>query len=232
MPVLHRRAARFARHCIRAYALALLSCALPIALPANAQSERLLATGGVIELEGSGGGGLTPWALITGLGTDAEIGASADCTYIEPQHFSLTSCGAAVGIRDRVELSYARQKFNLDDVAPGRSVHQNIFGAKLKVWGDAVFDQDRWWPQVAVGLQYKKNEDFDFIPALIGARHDDGIDFYASEPRCISAVRSDVPGSSAPPCERPAQTSSAFWASAVTAPIPTPMSAREVSLFS
>ena len=83
----------------------------------HAQSDRLLATGGVTELEGSGGGGLVPWALITGLGTNDEVGASADCTYVKPQHFALTSCGAALGIRNRVELSYAHQTFNLDDVA-------------------------------------------------------------------------------------------------------------------
>ena len=30
---------------------------------------KLTATGGVSQLEGAGGGGLTPWALITGYGT-------------------------------------------------------------------------------------------------------------------------------------------------------------------
>lgn len=39
--------------------------------------ERLLATGGVMQIEGSAGGGLTPWALIAGYGTREEIGASA-----------------------------------------------------------------------------------------------------------------------------------------------------------
>jgi len=39
--------------------------------------DRLLATGGVAQIEGAAGGGLTPWALITGYGTDAQIGGSA-----------------------------------------------------------------------------------------------------------------------------------------------------------
>jgi len=39
--------------------------------------DRLLATGGVSQIEGAGGGGLTPWALITGYGTDAQIGGTA-----------------------------------------------------------------------------------------------------------------------------------------------------------
>jgi hypothetical protein len=71
------------------------------------------ASGGVVDFEGSGGGGLTPWALITGIGTNTQIGASADCTYICPQHFFLTSCGAGLGIDNRLELPYAHQTFDL-----------------------------------------------------------------------------------------------------------------------
>jgi hypothetical protein len=154
--------------------------ALATVSAAHAESDRLLATGGVTELEGSGGGGLVPWALITGLGTNDQVGASAACTYVKPQHFALTSCGAAVGIRNRVELSYAHQTFNLDDVARYQTIEQHVFGAKVRLWGDAVIDQDRWWPQVAAGLQYKKNEDFNSIPSLIGARGSAGTDFYLS----------------------------------------------------
>jgi hypothetical protein len=148
------------------------------AAESHATSERLLATGGVTQIEGSGGGGLNPWALITGLETNSGVGGSADCTYVRPQHFSLTSCGAAVGIRDRIELSYARQTFDLDDVAPGQAIRQDTAGVKLRLYGDAVYDQDRWWPQIAVGVQYKHNRDYGFIPKLIGARHGDGVDFY------------------------------------------------------
>ena len=79
---------------------------------------------------------------------------------------------------ERLELSFARQKFDLDDVAAGHSINQNVFGAKLRVWGDDVDDQGRWWPQVAIGVQYKINRDFDFIPKLIGARHAAGSDIY------------------------------------------------------
>jgi hypothetical protein len=146
----------------------------------HADSERLLATGGIEEIEGAGGGGLTPWALISGLETDHGLGGSADCTYVKPEHFALTVCGAALGIEDRLELSFAQQRFTLDDVAPGHEIRQDIFGAKLRILGDAVYDQDRWWPQLAVGAQYKRNLDFDFIPALIGARHQADTDFYLS----------------------------------------------------
>jgi hypothetical protein len=160
---------------------------LSASMGAYAAGERLLGTGGVMEIEGSGGGGLTPWALISGLGTDREWGASAYCTYLKPHYFSLTSCGLAAGAYDRIELSYARQRFGLDDVAPGRSINQNVLGAKVRLLGDAVFDQDRWWPQIAAGLQYKQNEDFDFIPRLLGARHDEGTDFYLAATKVFLA---------------------------------------------
>jgi hypothetical protein len=142
--------------------------------------DRLLATGGVTQIEGSAGGGLTPWAVIAGLGTRDQIGASAFCTSIEPQDFELTSCGVNVGIRDRVELSYAQQRFGLGTTVPGETIRQDIFGVKVKVFGDAIFAQDSLWPQLAVGAQYKVNKDFDFVPALLGARDDADIDYYVA----------------------------------------------------
>jgi hypothetical protein len=145
---------------------------------ALAGGNRLLATGGVMPVEGAAGGGLTPWALIAGLGTDEQIGGSAFCTRVQPQKFSLRSCGLAVGIRDRIEISFARQRFDLDEIIPGESISQDVFGVKVRLFGDAVFDQDRWYPQLALGAQYKKNDDFAFVPALLGARDDADLDFY------------------------------------------------------
>jgi len=145
---------------------------------ASHAGNRLLATGGVAQVEGSAGGGLTPWALIAGLGTDRQTGASAFCTTVSPQAFELRSCGAAVGLRDRVELSFARQRFDLDQVIPDTAIYQTVVGGKVKLLGDAVFDQDRWYPQMAAGFQYKKNSSFDFVPALLGARDDSDVDYY------------------------------------------------------
>jgi Protein of unknown function (DUF3034) len=169
--------------------LAGLLIALAGATPqrARADGERPLGTGGVTQLEGSGGGGLVPWALITGLETNTRIGFSADCTYVRPQHFSLTSCGAALGIRNRVEISYARQTFDLDDVAPGRSIRQDTVGFKIRLRGDAVFDQDSPWPQLAAGVQFKKNEDFAFMPQRLGARSDHGADVYLAATKAFLA---------------------------------------------
>jgi hypothetical protein len=151
---------------------------LALAGHAAAGSNRLLATGGVSQLEGSAGGGLTPWALIAGLGTDEQVGGNAFCTEVRPQAFALRACGLAIGVRDRVEFSFASQRFDLDEIIPGESISQRVFGAKLRLFGDAVYDQDRWYPQLALGLQYKKNDDFDVVPALLGARDDADVDVY------------------------------------------------------
>ena len=140
--------------------------------------ERLDWTGGVNEIEGAGGGGLVPWALITGLGTADEIGGSAFVSGAETAQFTLKVAGLAVGIHDRVELSYARQWFDIGTVVPGVTLGQDVFGLKLKLLGDAVFDQDRWWPQLAAGVVQKATKDFAGVPAALGAARGSGAEFY------------------------------------------------------
>ena len=141
--------------------------------------DRLLATSGVSQIEGAAGGGLVPWAVITGDGTRDQIGVTAFYTVIEITDFRLKSSGVAVGVYDRLEISLARQLFTLEKTAPGQSIRQDIYGAKLKLAGDAVVDQDSWMPQISIGLQHKKNRDMR-IPADLGARHDTGTDYYVS----------------------------------------------------
>ncbi|MBC8027395.1 MAG: DUF3034 family protein, partial [Steroidobacteraceae bacterium] len=165
------------RMSIRVCVLLALIGAAPLAVGG---SNRLLATGGVMQIEGSAGGGAVPWALIAGLGTDAQIGGSAFCTKVHVQKFELASCGLAIGFHDRVEISYARQRFDLDEIIPGESIGVDVAGIKIRAFGDAVYDQDRWYPQLSVGAQYKRNKDFDFVPALLGARDDADIDLYVA----------------------------------------------------
>ena len=143
---------------------------------AQDHSGKLRATGGVSTIEGSGGGGLATWALITGYGTEKQIGANVHYTGAKTRDYSLQTGGVAIGLYDRVELSYANQQFDTKDVlvaiSPalrGYKLKQDVFGVKVKVLGDAIYDQDSWIPQVAVGLQYKDNKDDTVIPFLNGA---------------------------------------------------------------
>jgi len=156
-------------------------------------SGKLLATSGVTQIEGAGGGGLAAWALIAGYGTRDSIGLAAHASYVHLSDYDLWSPGLAIGLFDRVELSYARHIFDTRVVGKrlrlgeGFKVDQDIFGAKIKLIGDVVYDQDRWWlPQIAIGMQYKRNDESTRVK-LIGARSGDGIDYYISATKLFLA---------------------------------------------
>ncbi len=151
----------------------------------RAGSDKLLLTGGVSQLEGAAGGGLTPWAVIGGYGTRDQIGANAFITHLGLPDYTFNAAGALVSVFDRFELEAAEERFDTQNVGAALGIgrgfvfRQDIFGLKLKVLGDAVLEQDSWLPQVSAGLQYKKNDQGDVL-AAIGAKSDHGIDFYLS----------------------------------------------------
>lgn len=200
-----------------------LTALMLLSSTAAASGGKLLGTAGVTQFEGSAGGGLTPWAVIAGNGTADEIGASAHYTWIDTDDYRLHSIGVKAGFFDRLELSLTRQRLNVDQnvvaatagalvgalepllgppgpLAPtGTDIEMDIFGAKLKLFGDAVFAQDSWLPQVALGVQHKRNRDFDHgvnvpylgevgIPALLGARDATGTDYYLSATKVFLGV--------------------------------------------
>lgn len=148
-------------------------------------SSKLLLTGGVTTIEGSAGGGLVPWAVIGGNGTKEQIGASAFYTNVHAKDYTLNTGGALIGIYDRVELSFAQQQFDTRQVGGllglgnGYKFNQNIYGAKVRVIGDAVLEQDSFLPQIAVGFQRKENDRGELLRAL-GIKHDKGTDIYVS----------------------------------------------------
>ena len=185
---------QFIQHAVTA-CLALLS-----ASAFAEHSNKLLLTGGVSQVEGAAGGGLTPWAVIGGYGTNNEIGGNAHFTYVKTNDFDLNTYGVTLGLYDRVELSIAQQRFDVSNLrgkvrkglgadAIGLDyLDQTIIGAKVRVFGEAVLDADTWLPQVAVGMQYKKNHDEKFIKsAVIGAKKDHGVDFYVSATKLLLA---------------------------------------------
>lgn len=142
-------------------------------------SSRLLATGGATTIEGSAGGGIIPMAVIAGYGAQEEYGATAFVSNVNTRDFNLQVLGASLGWRNRLELSFAQQTLehtslskalNLDD----RDIRQVIVGAKLRLAGDLIYTVI---PQLSVGAQFKKNEDF-FIPDVAGADEDKGTDIY------------------------------------------------------
>lgn len=185
---------RTRRRAIPATAIMAVAAAV-LAAPATAgalgdTSGRLLLTGGVSTVEGAAGGGLTPWALIGGYGTKNQVGGGGYFTYVNTPDFNLRSFGGQIGIRDRLELSVARQNFDLEKVGGalglgnGFTINQTVLGAKLKLFGDAVLEQDSFLPQVAVGVQHKINDEKALVRSL-GARSGVGTDFYVSATKII-----------------------------------------------
>lgn len=175
----------------RAAALALtLSLALPCA--ASAGDGRLLATGGATQVEGSAGGGIVPWAVLSGYGTAGQHGGTAFATRVDTGDYALTSYGAAYAWDNRLELSYARQRFELGELQrrlslPTGRFDAEVIGAKLRLGGDLVYTT---MPQVALGVQYKRQLDF-AIPRAVGARDDRGIDVYLSASKLFLAAVDD-----------------------------------------
>lgn len=144
--------------------------------------------GGVTEVEGAAGGGLVPWALIAGLGTNEQFGASAFATYVTTRNFSLRAGGASVGIDDRVEVSFARQRFDANSVIPRLVLGQDIVGLKVRLAGDAVFAPDEWWPQIAAGALWKRTLSFDGVPSVVGASSGSDVDFYIAATKMYFAA--------------------------------------------
>ncbi len=173
--------------CLGFMAMGSLGCSMNAAASEIASRDavnhagRLLATSGASSFEGSAGGGIVPWAVIAGYGTEDQWGAAAHVTLIDSGDYRLRSAGASLGWGNRLELGVAQQHFALPTLAdalslPVREFRQGIIHAKLRLTGDLVYTP---WPQVSLGLQHKIQRDF-LVPSLVGARDDRGTDLYLS----------------------------------------------------
>ena len=157
-------------------------------VPESRTGGKLLLTGGVSTIEGSGGGGLATWATTTGYGAADGIGGNVHATWVSLPDYELRTWGGAVGLWDRVELSVARQAFDTGatgaalGLGRGFTFTQDIVGLKVRLVGDAVYDQDRWLPQIAVGVQHKSNDQGAII-AAIGGADDEGTEVYVAATR-------------------------------------------------
>jgi hypothetical protein len=146
--------------------------------------DKLVLTNGVSTIEGASGGGIATWATIAGRELDNGVGASAHATIVELPDFRWQSHGVAIGVANRVELSYTRQNFDTRDVGAalglgqGYTLNQDVYGAKLRLFGDAVYG-DPMLPQVSVGVQHKRNLDGP-VAFAVGAADDTGTDFTLS----------------------------------------------------
>lgn len=147
---------------------------LSLSLPVFAGSGKLIGTAGLNQVEGSGGGGIVPWATLSGYDSDSEVSVNAFLTRVNLDDYRLQAAGASVSLYDRVELSVARQTFDLTTL--GGDISQNIYGAKVRLWGDVVYSD---LPQVSAGFQFKDLQDKAIANAL-GSADTSGTDYYVS----------------------------------------------------
>jgi hypothetical protein len=164
--------------------LLLSSLALLCADPVLAGDGRLIATGGATSVEGAAGGGLIPWAVISGYSEQGQWSSTVFGTHVDLPDYNLDVTGMSASYGNRVEFSYARQRFDLGTLAkklslPENSLSQDIFGVKVRLFGDLIYDQ---LPQVSAGLEYKHQRDF-LIPGLVGARRDHDVEGYITASR-------------------------------------------------
>jgi len=213
--------------------LAAITCALGLSLPFAAHGAigaaslfgqgRLLGTGAVTAVDGAAGGGINPWAVISGYGTNQQIGATAFYSHVLLNNYNMDAYGASVGIFNRIEISYARQSFSLGNTgqaldnriirtAAGGSnpfgygggttsdaltafnllpaggpaffgdnyqLNQDIIGLKVRLFGDIVYDQNWWEPQVSVGVDFHHNEMPKNLAETLGVKRN-GVSYYLS----------------------------------------------------
>lgn len=170
--------------------LVALACTSVVHARPLRQGGKLMLTGGATALEGASGGGLATWALIGGNETNAGIGFGGHATGIVLDDFALRSIGVKLGLFDRAELGVARQRFDTEAVGTalglgrGFTFGQDIYSAKVRLVGDAIYDQDRWLPQIAVSVQHKRSRR-DAVIAAVGGRMDSGTDFLLSASKIL-----------------------------------------------
>lgn len=146
---------------------------LVVSFPVWAADGKLIGTAGLSQIEGSGGGGIVPWATLSGYDSRDQVSVSVLSTRVDVDDYRLDVLGLSVSFYDRLEISAAHHRFDLKTLST--DINQNIFGIKYRLYGDAVYSD---WPQISVGIQHKRLED-KAIATFLGADNaSSGTDFY------------------------------------------------------
>ena len=155
---------------------------------------KVFLTGGVFTVDGAGGGGAVPWATITGYESRDGINGGVGVTYVRLPNYDINWIGGSIGFFDRFELSYVNVKLTTDlsnvntvalaagalgldknlGLSPhGSKLHMDTYGAKLRLFGDAVYTSDSFLPQTAIGFLYKDNTTPEFVRTLNASKAKD-----------------------------------------------------------
>lgn len=144
-----------------------------VSLMAQAGDGKLIGTAGLNQIEGSGGGGIVPWATLAGYDSREQISVNAFTTQVDIDDYRLNVLGVSASFYDRVEVSLAQHRFDLKTL--GGEIKQNVYGLKYRLYGDVVYST---WPQLSVGVQHKELEDGTIAAAVGADNNNSGTDFY------------------------------------------------------
>lgn len=157
--------------CLPSALLSALVFSLIVAGPAVAGSK-VIATGGSTSIEGAAGGGIVPWAVINGYASSGQWSVNSFTSRVGVDDFTLQNMGIGLSYDNRWELSFTRQKFNLDRL--GQDLQQDVIGLKYHLAGELLYSA---MPQLSIGLQYKRHRN-PALPLAVGAEKDHGTDLY------------------------------------------------------
>jgi hypothetical protein len=141
----------------------------------QAGDGKLIGTAGLNQIEGSGGGGIVPWATLAGYDSQEQISVNAFTTQVNVDDYRLNILGMSASFYDRIEVSLAQHRLDLTTL--GGDIKQDIYGLKYRLYGDVVYST---WPQISIGLQHKKLDDRNIADALGAANSSSGTDFYVA----------------------------------------------------
>jgi hypothetical protein len=133
----------------------------------------------VTQVEGSAGGGIVPWALLS------QGKPAGSFTWVNTGDYSLTGLAVHGSLFNRIELSYGRMSFDSAAVGLGQ-IDVNVFGGKVM-----LLKMEGRKPAISVGAQYKKtNADANFLNSVGAA--DNGVDYYLAVTKVFKAGNKSI----------------------------------------
>lgn len=173
MPIDIKMKQKNKNHCLQKLVFLNVLACLCISFNVFADGGKILATSGLTQVEGAGGGGLVPWATLAGYDTRDQTSLSLFNTQVNLEDYRLHAWGVSTGLYDRFEFSAAQQTFDLSSGTG--DIRQNILGAKVRLYGDVVYTD---WPQVSFGIQHKRLLDNEIADAVGADNSHQGTDLY------------------------------------------------------
>jgi hypothetical protein len=151
----------------------LLAATLLLSAHSFASDGKLRGTGGLQSIDGSAGGGITPWAVIGGYAEAEQWSVNAGISRSNFSDYALTTASIGASVGNRAEFSLAQQDFSLPN---GAELGQNIASVKVRIAGDLIYGAA---PQFSIGASHRRHSEKRTLESL-GISRTSGTDFVFS----------------------------------------------------